>query len=157
MKKTTSASVIRYIDDTTAQVTKAFEKKACIFGTEEFKLWREYKAMFPKAQMITKTIKKSETQKKRRNRTYENMEAYIDTLADEAVKKEFETIKNRSKIQTSPYQYVLDWFEKRFKGYDSMEEFMRQKEEERKAQEEAERKEKEDAKKASSTTEENED
>ena len=43
MKKTTSASVIRYINDTTAQVTKAFEKKACIFGTEEFKLWREYK------------------------------------------------------------------------------------------------------------------
>jgi len=148
---------IKYVSDTEAQVTKAFEKKACIFGTEEFKLWREYKAMFPKAQMITKTIKKSETQKKRRNRTYENMEAYIDTLADEAVKKEFETIKNRSKIQTSPYQYVLDWFEKRFKGYDSMEEFMRQKEEERKAQEEAERKEKEDAKKASSTTEENED
>jgi len=124
---------IKYVSDTEAQVTKAFEKKACIFGTDEFKLWREYKAMFPKAQMITKTIKKSETQKKRRNRTYENMEAYIDTLADEAVKKEFETIKNRSKIQTSPYQYVLDWFEKRFKGYDSMEEFMRQKEEERKA------------------------
>ena len=41
MKKTTSASVIRYINDTTAQVTKAFEKKACIFGTEEFNLWRE--------------------------------------------------------------------------------------------------------------------
>ena len=58
---------IKYVSDTEAQVTKAFEKKACIFGTEEFKLWREYKAMFPKAQMITKTIKKSETQKKRRN------------------------------------------------------------------------------------------
>lgn len=62
MKKTTSASVIRYIDDTTAQVTKAFEKKACIFGTEEFKLWREYKAMFPNAKMVTKSINKNPNQ-----------------------------------------------------------------------------------------------
>ena len=130
---------IKYVSDTEAQVTKAFEKKACIFGTDEFQEWRAYKAIFPKAQMITKTIKKSETQKKRRNRTYENMEAYIDTLVDEAVRKavkaEFEATKKRSKIQTSPYQYVLEWFEKRFEGYDSMEAFMRQKEEERKQKE----------------------
>lgn len=156
MATTTMKKAIRYIDDTHAQVTKAFEKKSCIFGTDEFQEWRAYKAMFPKAQMVTKTIKKSETQKKRRNRTYENMEEYINTLADEAIRKvvkaEFETIKNRSKIQTSPYQFVLDWFEKRFEGYDSMEAFMRQKEEERKAKEDAERKAKEDAEKASSST-----
>ena len=79
MKKTTSSSVIRYINDTTAQVTKAFEKKACIFGTEEFKLWREYKKEFPEAKMVTKTIKKNEDQKRRRNKTFENMEAYIAT------------------------------------------------------------------------------
>lgn len=146
---TTTNTKIRYINDTQAQVTKAFEKKACIFGTEEFNLWREYKKIYPDAKMVTKKIKKSENQKKRRNRTYENMEEYINTLVDEAVKNEFETIKKRSKIQTSPYQYVLDWFEKKFEGYDSMEAFMSQKEEERKA--------KEDAKKASSTTEENKD
>ena len=132
---------IIYIDDEHARVTKAFEKKACVFGTEEFKLWREYKAMFPKAQMTTKSIKKSENQKKRRNRTYENMEAYIDTLVDEAVRKavkaEFKAIKERSKIQTSPYQYVLEWFEAKFKGYDDLEQFMSQKEEERKQKEAA--------------------
>ena len=130
---------IKYVSDTEAQVTKAFEKKACIFGTDEFQEWRAYKAMFPKAQMITKTIKKSETQKKRRNRTYENMEAYIDTLVDEAVRKavkaEFEATKKRSKIQTSPYQYVLEWFEAKFNGYDDLEQFMNQKEEERKQKE----------------------
>lgn len=131
----TTKNAIRYINDKEAQVTKAFEKKACIFGTDEFQQWREYKAMFPLAKMVTKTIKKSETQKKRRNRTYENMEAYINTLVDEAVKKEFETVKARSKIQTSPYQYVLDWFEKRFEGYNSLDAFMIQKEAERKAKE----------------------
>ena len=139
MATTTMKKAIRYIDDTHAQVTKVFEKKACIFGTDEFQEWRAYKALFPKAQMVTKTIKKSETQKKRRNRTYENMEEYINTLADEAIRKtvkaEFEATKKRSKIQTSPYQYVLEWFEAKFNGYDDLEQFMNQKEEERKQKE----------------------
>lgn len=139
MATTTMKKAIRYIDDTHAQVTKAFEKKACIFGTDEFQEWRAYKALFPKAQMVTKTIKKSETQKKRRNRTYENMEEYINTLADEAIRKavkaEFEATKKRSKIQTSPYQYVLEWFEGTFDGYDDLDQFMSQKEKERKQKE----------------------
>ena len=136
MKKTTSASVIRYINDTTAQVTKAFEKKACIFGTEEFNLWREYKKEFPKAKMVTKSIKKSEKQKKRRNMTFDNMEAYIATQPDaKALKKEFETIKQRSQIQKSPYQYVLSWFEAKFDGYNDLDQFMAEKEAERKAKE----------------------
>ena len=136
MKKTTSASVIRYINDTTAQVTKAFEKKACIFGTEEFKLWREYKKEFPKAKMVTKSIKKNPDQKNRRNMTFENMEAYIATQPDaKTLKKEFETIKQRSQIQKSPYQYVLSWFEAKFEGYDDLKQFMAEKEAERKAKE----------------------
>ena len=138
MKKTTSASVIRYINDTTAQVTKAFEKKACIFGTEEFKLWREYKKEFPEAKMVTKTIKKNEDQKRRRNKTFENMEAYIATQPNaEDLKKEFETIKQRSQIQKSPYQYVLSWFEAKFDGYNDLDQFMAEKEAERKAKEAA--------------------
>ena len=139
MATTTMKKAIRYIDDTHAQVTKVFEKKACIFGTDEFQEWRAYKALFPKAQMVTKTIKKSETQKKRRNRTYENMEEYINSLTDEAIRKavkaEFEATKKRSKIQTSPYQYVLEWFEGTFDGYDDLDQFMSQKEKERKQKE----------------------
>lgn len=136
MKKTTSASVIRYIDDTTAQVTKAFEKKACIFGTEEFKLWREYKAMFPNAKMVPKSINKNPNQKTRRNMTFDNMEAYIATQDKaEELMEEYETIKKRSKIQKSPYQYVLSWFEAKFEGFNDLDQFMAQKEAERKAKE----------------------
>ena len=138
MKKTTSASVIRYINDTTAQVTKAFEKKACIFGTEEFNLWREYKAIYPDAKMVTKKIKKNEDQKRRRNKTFENMEAFIKTQPDaKALEEEFKTIKQRSQIQKSPYQYVLSWFETKFEGYDDLDQFMAEKEAERKAKEAA--------------------
>lgn len=136
MKKTTSASVIRYIDETTAQVTKAFEKKACIFGTEEFKLWREYKKECPNARMVTKSIKKNPNQKNRRNMTFENMEAYIATQDEaEELMEEYETIKKRSKIQKSPYQYVLSWFEAKFEGFNDLDQFMAQKEAERKAKE----------------------
>ena len=136
MKKTTSASVIRYINDTTAQVTKAFEKKACIFGTEEFKLWREYKKEFPKAKMVTKSIKKNPDQKNRRNMTFANMKAYIATQPNaKELEEEFKTIKQRSKIQKSPYQYVLSWFEAKFEGYNDLKQFMAEKETERKAKE----------------------
>ena len=136
MKKTTSASVIRYIDDTTAQVTKAFEKKACIFGTEEFKLWREYKAMFRNAKMVTKSINKNPNQKNRRDMTFKNMEEYIQTQPNaKELEEEFKTIKKRSKIQKSPYQYVLSWFEAKFEGFNDLDQFMAQKEAERKAKE----------------------
>ena len=61
---------IVHVSDDAAQVSKAFAKNACIFGTEEFKLWREYKAVYPKAQMVVKTIKKNPNKKTRRNMTY---------------------------------------------------------------------------------------
>ena len=147
MATITIKQAIRCIDDTHAQVTKAFEKKACVFGTEEFYQWREYKAIFPNAMMINKSIKKNPNQKTRRNMTYDNMKAYINTLTEEEAKKvlvEFDIIQKRAKIQKSPYQYVLSWFEAKFEGFNDLEQFMNQKEAERKA--------KEDAEKASSST-----
>ena len=130
MRKTNSA--IRYIDDNTAQVTKAFMKQASIFGTDEFKLWREYKKEFPNATMVTKSIKKNPNQKTRRNMTFANMETFIKTQDNsKELEEEFKTIKQRSKIQKSPYQYVLEWFEARFAGYDDLETFMKEKDAER--------------------------
>ena len=152
--KNSTRNAIIYINDEKARVTKAFEKKACIFGTDEFKQWREYKEMFPKAKMVTKTIKKNPDQKTRRNMTYENMEAFISTLEEkeaDKVMEEFYTIKKRSKIQKSPYQYVLSWFEAKFDGYNDLDQYMNQKEEERK------QKEAEAAAEKEATKEENED
>ena len=135
MKK--SAAII-YVNDTTAQVTKAFQKNACIFGTEEFKLWREYLTYFPNAKMQTKSIKKNPDKKTRRNLTFANMVEYMKTQENsEDLLAEFETIKSRSKIQASPYQYVLSWFEAKFEGYNDLKQFMAQKEEERSAEDAA--------------------
>ena len=135
MKK--SAAII-YVNDTTAQVTKAFQKNACIFGTEEFKLWREYLTYFPNAKMQTKSIKKNPDKKTRRNLSFANMVEYMKTQENsEDLLAEFETIKSRSKIQASPYQYVLSWFEAKFEGYNDLKQFMAQKEEQRSAEDAA--------------------
>ena len=136
MKK--SAAIV-YVNDNTAQVTKAFQKNAVIFGTDEFKLWREYKKEFPNAKMVTKSIKKNPDQKNRRNMTFANMEAFIKTQPNfKELLAEYETIQKRSKIQKSPYQYVLSWFEGKFEGFNDLEQFKAKKEEERSASEAAE-------------------
>jgi hypothetical protein len=56
-----------------AQVTKSFEKKSRVFGTDEYKLWREFKKDYPNAKMTTKSIKKNPNKETNKNLTYENM------------------------------------------------------------------------------------
>lgn len=132
---------IVYLNDNEAQVSKAFEKRACIFGTDEFYRWQEYKAMFPNAKMVVKKINRNPNQKTRRNLTYINMEEYIRTFPEAEVKTrlaEFGVIKARSHVQKSPYQYVLNWFLATFQNYDNFQPFMEEKEQERaKAEQEA--------------------
>lgn len=135
-------NAIVFVDEKTALVTKTFQKNAVIFGTDEFKLWREYLTYFPGAKMTTKTIKKNPDKKTRRNLTFKNMVEYINTYPEEEAKKlleEYETIQKRSKIQKSPYQYVLSWFEAQFEGFNDLDQFMAQKEAERNAKAAAEK------------------
>ncbi|MBQ9248823.1 MAG: hypothetical protein IJ179_00475 [Oscillospiraceae bacterium] len=112
--------VIKYIDDNTALVSKAFAKKASYYGTPEFKLWREYKAEFPDAVMTTKSIKKNPDKKTNKNMTYKNMADFIRTQDNaKNLMVQFEIVVKRSKVQTNPYRSVLAWFEQTFKDYDS--------------------------------------
>ena len=124
------SSEILIIDDTHAQVTKAFQKKAVIFGTAEFKLWREYVAMFPGAQMVVKSIKKNENKRTNKNLTYKNIRDFL-ALQDNgnALLMEFERELKLSKIQESPYRAVLAWFKKKFPNYDEYKDFFKDKEE----------------------------
>lgn len=113
---TTKKNAIRYINEETALVTKAFQKNASIFGTDEFKLWREYKKEFPNAVMTTKTIKTNPNKETiTKNMTYENMAAYIreqDNAAE--VMKEFKKQINLSKVKANPYRAVLAWFKEKY-------------------------------------------
>ncbi len=112
---------IIYVNDTTAMVTKAFEKKSCIFGTEEFKLWREYKKEFPDAKMTTKSINKNPNKRtSTKNMTYEHMAIYIRQQdGAKELMVEFKKQVALSKVQTNPYRCVLAWFKQTFENYDS--------------------------------------
>ncbi len=107
---------IIFINETTAQVTKDFAKKSHVFGTEEFKLWREYLTYYPKATMVTKEIKKNPNKTvDNKNMTYENMAAFIREQEDAAVVMiEFKKQIQLSKVKNSPYRAVLAWFMKRY-------------------------------------------
>ena len=115
-------NAIIYIDDTTAQVTKAFEKQARIFGTEEYKLWKAYREDFPAAKMVTKTIKKNPNKKSYKNLTYANMELFITEQNSELLVELKKQIK-LSKVQSNPYRAVLAWFLSEFPKYDEYKEF----------------------------------
>ena len=105
-------NAIIYIDDTQAQVTKAFAKQARIFGTPEYREWRAFLAENPGTEMVTKTIKKAKDKKNdAKNRTYEKMAEYIRSQKNaDALMKEFEAQKKLSIVQKSPYRFVLNWF-----------------------------------------------
>ena len=102
------------------QVTKAFSKNAMIFGTSEYKLWREILVDFPDAKMVTKTIKKNSNKRtSTKNMTYKHMAIYISKQNNaQSLMVEFEKQIALSKVQTNPYRFVLAWFKQTFKNYD---------------------------------------
>ena len=107
---------VKIIDENTVLVTKAFAKQARIFGTPEYKKWKEIKADLPAAKMVTKKIKKNPEKKTNRNKTYENMELFIRQQENaDVLLEEFERQKKLSKVKPSPYAAVLEWFENTFK------------------------------------------
>ena len=114
---------IMFKNNNEAVVTKAFFKQAHIFGTDEYKLWREVLKDNPNATMVTKTITKNPDKKTYKNLTYANMEKYIRTQSNcEELLEMFKIEKERANIQTNPYRAVLAWFLKEFPDYDSYKE-----------------------------------
>ena len=110
---------VKILDEEHVLVTKSFMKQARIFGTPEYKKWKEIKADLPEAIMVTKKIKKNPDKKTNRNKTYENMELFIKQQKNaQELLKEFERQKKLSKIMPYPYAAVLEWFENTFKNPD---------------------------------------
>ena len=114
------------IDETTAQVTKAFQRQARIFGSDEYKMWKAYREDFPGAKMETKTIKRNANKRTYRNLTYVNMGRYISVNAPQLL-EEFEKQKDSAKAQENPYRAVLAWFLEKFPNYDDYKKFFEDK------------------------------
>ena len=126
----------KFVDDTHVLVTKEFAKNAKIFGTAEYKLWKEIRKDCEEAVMVTKTIKKNPNKKNdTKNMTYERMAIYIREQDDAATLMiEFKKQISLSKVQNNPYRSVLAWFIQKFENYDSYKNFFAE-EAKKKAQE----------------------
>lgn len=115
---------IKITKDKNGLVTKEFAKQANIFGTPEYKSWREFLEVYPNAEMQTKDIKRNPDKKTFRNLTYNNITVFINAQDNaEGILKEFDKQLELAKIQKSPYHYVVDWFVKRFPNYTDHEAF----------------------------------
>ena len=139
MKKIAAAakkSAPKFVDEKHVQVTKEFAKNARIFGTPEYKLWKEIRQDCPDAVMVTKTIKKNPDKKNdTKNMTYERMAIYIREQENAVVlMAEFKKQISLSKVQNNPYRSVLAWFIQKFENYDSYKSFFAE-EAKKKAQE----------------------
>ena len=139
MKKINAAvkkSAPKFVDEKHVQVTKEFAKNARIFGTPEYKLWKEIRQDCPDAEMVTKNIKKNPNKKNdTKNMTYERMAIYIREQKDaKTLMIEFEKQIALSKVQNNPYRSVLAWFIQKFENYDSYKNFFAE-EAKKKAQE----------------------
>ena len=107
-------------------VCKAFYENAKIYGTKEFELWNDFISKNGYAPLVVKKRKKTEKMKaaSRKNMTYPNMIIYIKTQENaETYLRTFNTVKQRSKIQKDPYEYICDWFCKTFPDYKKHETF----------------------------------
>ena len=112
MKKTTTITII---DETTAIVTKKFYSQAMKYGTEEYKLMREFKAENPEITIVVRKIKKNPEKETNKNMTYANMKKFIKTQPNsDAMLKEFDRQKEMSCIKANPYRFVLDWFKENY-------------------------------------------
>ena len=136
VEKMMKKSAPKFVDDTHVQVTKEFAKNARIFGTPEYKLWREIRKDCPEAEMVLKSIKKNPNKKNdTKNMTYERMAIYIREQDDAAnLMVEFKKQISLSKVHTNPYRCVLAWFIQKFENYDSYKNFFAE-EAKKKAQE----------------------
>lgn len=138
MKKTNTTTKFapRFVSENEVLVTKAFAKNAYVFGTPEYKIWKEIKKDCEGAKMVTKNIKKNPNKKtSTKNMTYERMAIYI-RQQDEAkvLMVEFKKQIALSQVQTNPYRCVLAWFIQKFEHYDDYKNFFAE-EAKKKAQE----------------------
>ena len=97
-------------------VTPAFEKKASYYGTPECDIMNAILDAFPN--MVVEIVKSN---RKNNAITYDMMKKYITIMPDAAANlAEFDRVKKMSHAYRSAYQFVADWFEKKYPHYGEM-------------------------------------
>ena len=104
-------NTIRFASENTAVASKVFMRNAMIYGSNEYKILKTFKAENPNVTVSAKKIKKNPYKDSCKNLTYNNMIAYINELPNNAeLLTEFEKTKRMSAIAKNKYRYVVNWF-----------------------------------------------
>ena len=104
----------------TLTLSKAFEKNASVIGSAEQKVLSEFMAKYGDALVINRYKPHKHTKGLR----FAQMEDYIlHTRGGAEMAKQFESVKELSRDQEKPYQYVLKWFLNHYPNYSEQPEF----------------------------------
>ena len=108
----------------TLNMTASFAKKAGILGTPEYNQVKQYRLDNPG--MKINVEKRTSKAKKVDLVTFKDMENYMNLFPEEKkaiLLKQYKRVKACSKTHSSPYKFVLDWFEDYFPLYHETPEF----------------------------------
>lgn len=106
----------------TLTITKDFEKKAMNVNSVEYQTLKQLKADFPSLRIVKKVSPKRKSSLARP--TYDKMVKFLSCQANSAILlKEFAEVREYSKAQENPYQFVREWFFANFPNYQSLPKF----------------------------------
>ena len=106
----------------TLTITKDFEKKAMNVNSVEYQTLKQLKADFPSLRIVRKASPKRKSSLVRP--TYDKMVKFLSCQANSAILlKEFAEVREYSKAQENPYQFVREWFFANFPNYQSLPKF----------------------------------
>lgn len=96
--------------------TKKFLANAKYFGTPEYYELRAAMADHPDFKVEVRKINKNPEKNTYKNLSYKNMESFISNCEPELI-SEYNLARQRSKVQASPYKWMVKWFNLRFPDY----------------------------------------
>ena len=104
-------------------ISKAFEKNASIYGTDEYKTILSLRKDYPKLKIVVQ-VKKGNEKGANDKLTYTKMRDFIK-LCPNSVERlaTFDRVYALSKCQRSPYAYVKRWFLDNYANYSENPEF----------------------------------
>lgn len=106
----------------TLTITKDFERKAMNVNSVEYQTLKQLKADFPSLRIVRKASPKRKSSLARP--TYDKMVKFLSCQANSAILlKEFAEVREYSKAQENPYQFVREWFFANFPNYQSIPKF----------------------------------
>ena len=106
----------------TLTITKDFEKKAMNVNSVEYQTLKQLKADFPSLRIVKKSAPKRKSSLARP--TYDKMVKFLSCQSNSAILlKEFAEVREYSKAQENPYQFVREWFFANFPNYQRIPKF----------------------------------